>query len=126
MLHRKERVVSLLQEELNKILTKEAEFPLGAIVTVMRIELVQEDKRAVIWVSIFPARFRDSVLKQLKSMTPMIGGMMVRKLHMQHVPTLEFRLDEGNEYADNINRLLDSLPPEEREPIEEQGDPTGA
>ncbi len=115
MLHRKERVVSLMQEELNNLLHKEAEFPLGAIVTVMRIELVQEDKRALIWVSIFPAKFRESVQKQLKSMTPMFGGMLLRRLHMQHVPVLEFRLDEGNEYADNINRLLDSLPPEERQ-----------
>ncbi len=114
MLHRKERVVSLMQEELNKLLTKEAEFPLGAIVTVMRIELAQEDKRALVWVSIFPAKFRESVQRQLKAMTPMLGGMLVRRLRMQFVPVLDFRIDDGNEHADEINRLLDSIPLEER------------
>lgn len=124
MLHRKERVVSLMQEELNRLLTKEAEFPLGAIVTVMRVELAEEDKRALVWVSIFPAKFRVSVQKQLKAMTPMLGGLLVRRLRMQHVPILDFRIDEGNEHADEINRLLDSIPPEERGIGEGEEQPT--
>ncbi len=120
-MYRKQRVESLLREELNKLLKKEAEFPLGAMVTVMRVELQDEGEQATVWVSIFPKKFEQSIQKQLGRMTPMFGGMLVKRLRMQYVPKIHFRIDNSNETADEITRLLDALPPEDRQPPETEG-----
>jgi len=104
--HKKERLEELLHQELNRLFLKETEFPLGAMVTLMRVELNPDASAAVASVSIFPAKYVDSVMKQLKKTSPFFLHRLIRRLKMHSVPAIFFKHDESNEQLAEIDRLL--------------------
>ena len=109
MPHYKERIESVIQEEMGWILLKEAEFPMGAMVTIMRAELSKDEEHITLWVSVLPAQFRDSVERQLKRMTLYLGEKLSKRVRMRFVPRIQFALDTGNDRIEEVDALLDTM-----------------
>ena len=65
MNHRPERVQSLIQEELSKIVVREIEFPEGALATITSVEVEKKLEWAKVLVSVIPSSVAAKVMQSL-------------------------------------------------------------
>jgi ribosome-binding factor A len=106
---RLDKVSSLIKEETSSFLQKNAkDFFGGAIISVSVVRVSADLSIAKIYVSIYGTKDNDKVFEHLKSQTKVIRGTLGKKLgkQLRKVPEFKFFLDDSNDYADNIERLL--------------------
>lgn len=106
MYSRSERVQSLIQAELSKIILKEVEFPIGVLVTIASIDLDKKMERAIIGVSVIPGDKAEIALKMLTNRTGYLQMLLLKQINIKPMPQLIFRMDKGYEHAANIEKLL--------------------
>lgn len=105
MTHRKERLNSLIREELSKIIVKELEFD-GALVTITEVETSDDFDAAIINVSILPVEKDKAVLKILESKAGQLQYLLIKKLKMRSCPRIKFKIDAGLANAAKIEKIL--------------------
>ncbi|MBU1148932.1 30S ribosome-binding factor RbfA [Patescibacteria group bacterium] len=105
--HRLSQVNKLIQEEFNLIVLREVEFPGSYLVTVEKVETAPDLKHCLIWLSVLPINFRKEAMALLKKNQRKIQSMLFKKMFLKFVPKISFRIDESEEKADRINRILD-------------------
>ena len=103
------KVNSLLQQEISKILLKELEMPEGSLITVTKAEATSDLKEAKIWVSIYPFKKRKKILVNLQKNKGKIQFLLNRKLSMRPLPRINFKIDDNEEQANEIEEILNKL-----------------
>lgn len=106
MYQRYQRVSSLIRKELNNIILKEVEFPLGVLVTITDVDVQKDLDYAVVNVSIFPSGKNQEVLKILVRNQRRLQHLLLLKINIRPMPEIRFRLDEGLEKAAEIEKKL--------------------
>ena len=106
---RLKKIESLLTEDLSEMFrrfTKE-NMP-GVMISVSKVSVTPDLAAARVWLSMFPVGDKESLLKQLKSMTPQFRGELGNKVRHQlrKVPELEFFIDDSIDYIETIDREL--------------------
>ncbi len=104
--HRREKVESLIQHELSAILAREIDFPLGALVTLNRVEVTPDLAIAKVGVGVIPKESEENVLAILSKLRGYIQKLLTRKMNIKPMPQIEFELDRGSENAARIDQLL--------------------
>jgi ribosome-binding factor A len=94
MAFRHERGEELIKQEVANIILRDLDFPVGALVTVMRVSISPEFTHARVFVSTFPDEFSDRVLEILNKNIYHIQKLLDRKLKMRPIPQLIFRNDK--------------------------------
>ena len=105
MQHKQERLASLIQDELSKIVPKELEFE-GALVTITRVEISSDLKYADINFSAFPSSKNKDALKVLEDNVGHLHHLLLKRVRMKTVPFIRFKIDEGAEKAANIEKIF--------------------
>jgi ribosome-binding factor A len=98
-----------VQKDLGEIFQRQSAGMLhGSMVTVTRARMSPDLSLAKVYISIFPADKRDSVLEtinlQVKSIRHELGKRVRNQLRI--VPELAFFIDDSLDYIENIDRLL--------------------
>lgn len=106
---RQKKVSRLIQKELSVIFQKLVSELLGNVMVTITIVRVSPDlANANIFISIFPAKNPQELLKVIKNNQPIIrkklGSQVKNQLRI--VPDLQFFLDDSAAYAEELNRLL--------------------
>lgn len=109
MSRRTEQVSSLLKEVVGEYLTEHVEFEPGTLVTVTRVDTPPDLNNATVYVSILPDNRKGSALEILRKLTGRMDKALFHKMAMKKVPRLHFRIDEQELYAQEIDRILDTL-----------------
>lgn len=109
MSQRIEQLNSLIQQEVATIISREIEFPSGMFVTVSRAIVADDAESAKVWFSVLPALHQQDALELLNSRIADIQSILNKKLVMKFVPKLTFLIDETNEKADAITKVLDMV-----------------
>lgn len=104
--YRAGRLESLLREELNNLLGKNFESPVGSLVTITSIDIYNGGQNARVGVSILPAKFVEGVIKNLNKYAPELHYDLIRKINIRTVPRLEFYVDTGADNASNIEKIV--------------------
>lgn len=91
--HRKEKISSLIQAELGKIIERDLEFD-GAIVTVTAVEISDDLSQAKIKLGVFPKEEELAVLKVLEGERRHLQFKLLRKINIKPMPTIKFEIDE--------------------------------
>jgi ribosome-binding factor A len=104
--HRPLRVGSVIREELAKILLKEVDFPLGAIVTITDVVVDSRMDWSDILVSVIPGEKADEALKVLHRATGHLHHVLIRKMNIRPMPRIRFKLDPGPEKAAIVEKIL--------------------
>lgn len=102
---RHQRVESLIREELNKILLKEAEFD-GALVTVTAVAVQKDLDYANISISVIPVEKNEEVLKLLEANRRRLQHLLYEKIHIKPMPEIRFKSDLGMEKAAEMERAF--------------------
>ena len=122
MKHRQERVASLIQEELSKIISRNIDFT-GSLVTITKVEIDEKLIQAIVNFSVLspcagcPARSFEqcaegapqnsqSVLKILEKNRRHLQYLLMKKINIKPMPQIVFKIDKGLEKAAEVEKLL--------------------
>jgi ribosome-binding factor A len=113
MSRRTERVQSLIRHELGQILQQEIKDPrIAGLVSVTNVDVSPDLRRARVYVSIFGSDDAQEHAKEaLNSAKSFLRHELGHRLDLRYAPELELHIDHSMAYADEVNRILKSLPP---------------
>jgi ribosome-binding factor A len=101
---RHQRVESLIQKELNKIILREIEFPAGVLVTITEVVIQKDLDFATINFSVIPVQRSNEVLEMLSRAQRRLKHLLYEKIHIKPMPELRFKIDYGMEKAAEIEK----------------------
>lgn len=104
MSYRLEKFTSTLQQALGEILTRDSLNPDFKLVSIVRVQLGRDLKKATVAVAC-PLGNADQVLLQLNRSRGFIKRQLDRKMILRRMPELEFVKDEAQEIEHIISRL---------------------
>jgi ribosome-binding factor A len=108
---RQKKVSRLIQKELAEIFIKKgSELSHGNLVSVTKVRISPDLSSARVYISVFPAKNQEEVLKTVHDHNPRIRHDLGQKIRTQLriVPDIIFLIDDSLDYIDNIDRLLKS------------------
>lgn len=108
MKKRQEKVNSLLEREISKLLVRGRLEGVSGLLTITRVEVSADLRQAKVFFSIL-GQNAEEVAEVLKDHVYEIQGELNRKLVMKRLPRLVFVPDHSGEYADHISKLIHEL-----------------
>jgi len=121
MSHRPQQVASLIQEELNVIISHELEFP-DLLVTITGVKVDDKLSRAIVSFSVLSfcggcpmanschdiktSKDFESALKILEKNRSRLQYLLIKKINIKPMPKIEFKADRGLEKAAEVEKLL--------------------
>jgi ribosome-binding factor A len=106
---RSQRVSDLLREEIADIIFFKLKDPRIGFLTVTGVDVTDDLKIAVVYVSILKEEEKQSTLDILNAAKSFIRAELSKRLKMKFIPTVDFRLDTSIEYGNRIEQLLDEI-----------------
>ena len=104
--HRPQRISSLLREELNKLILRYIEMPVGSLVTITEIKVLDDLSEAIVKFSTIPSEKSEEALKILDKAKFDLQYKLLKKMRIKNVPKLSFQIDHGMEHAAKIEKAL--------------------
>lgn len=102
---RSERVGSVIQEELGKMISREIELA-GGLVTIIDVAVDKKMERARVGVSVLPAKLETVALRLLNMKIGEFQHALNRKMQIRPMPLISFTIDHGYENAAAIEKKL--------------------
>ena len=103
--HRPERVGSVIQIELSKMIIREIELS-GGLITVVEVAVDKKMEHARAHVSVIPESLEAVALRKLNMKIGEFQHALNHKMGIRPMPLVSFVLDHGNEHAAKIDKLL--------------------
>lgn len=103
---RTRRVAELIQEEIGRLMIHEFQDPASGLVTVTRVEVTADLLQARVFLSVFGGDAQ-AFLDRLEKSKGHIRKTLASRIKLKYNPALFFSLDEGPEYAEKIDRLIE-------------------
>lgn len=106
---RSQRVSDLLREEIADIIFFKLKDPRIGFLTVTGVDITDDLKIAVVYISILREEEKKSTLEILQSATKFIRSELSKRLKLKFIPSIDFRLDTSAEYGSRIEQLLQQI-----------------
>lgn len=105
------RVADQVRMEVAEILSRKIKDPRVQFVTVTDVQMTADLKIARIYVStLAPEQYDQQTAPGLKSAVGFIRTEVGRRLNLRYTPEIVFYQDTSAEYANRMEKILDSLP----------------
>ncbi len=108
--HRQKKIGGILQEDLVDVLQGAATKGgmRGVIISVSKVNVTADLSIAKVYLSIFPNKEAEELLKGIRSNTPLIRHELAQrtKNQLRRMPNLEFFIDDSLEYIERIDKSL--------------------
>lgn len=108
--HRQKKIGGILQEDLVDVLQGAATKGgmRGIIISVSKVNVTADLSVAKVYLSIFPNKEAEELLKGIRSNTPLIRHELAQRTRHQlrRMPNLEFFIDDSLEYIERIDKSL--------------------
>ena len=111
--NRIDKVNSLIQEELGKIILKEIEFPQGSLVTLTRVETSVDLANSRIYIAVLPQENVKRVLEILGKMIFVLQKTLNKRLKMRPIPKIRFVEEKQTGSVARIESLLEQIKDQE-------------
>ncbi len=116
--NRQRKIAGVLQKDLVDVLQKAAQDGMkGILISVSKVHVTSDLGIAKVYLSIFPSKNRDEIVKGVQSNTPLIRHEMARRTRHQlrRMPELLFFGDDTVDYIEEIDKSLNG---QDENPIE--------
>ena len=113
MSNRLEKVNSLLQKEIGKIILRDFDFS-GRIVTLTHVNTTPNLIETRVYISVFPDTTVNQVIKTLNSAVVVIQQQVNKKLNMRPIPRIIFIKDDEIKQASRVEEILETLKKQEK------------
>lgn len=110
--NRLKRLNSLLQKELYFLIKDELKDPrIKGMITICEVDVAQDLKTAKIYVSIYGASEEDTnkTITALRNSSGFLRALLLKKLDIRCIPSINFELDTSMEHGDKVNRILKQI-----------------
>ena len=108
------RVADQIRMEVAEILPRKVKDPRVQFVTVTDVKMTADIKIARVYVTtLAPEHFEQQTAPGLKSAVGFVRTEVGRRLNLRYTPEIVFYQDTSAEYAQRIEKILDSLPHED-------------
>jgi ribosome-binding factor A len=104
MKFRKERLSSLLVRELGEMISRQIEFPGGALVTLTGAEISPDLKTAKIKFAVFPSEKKKEAERELGKSRVSLQSQLFKRIKMFSLPQISFEYDRGAENAAAVEK----------------------
>ena len=106
MSYRKDKLESLLQEEMSSIFLMKLKDPAFSLITVTKVRISPDLKIAKTYISVYDKPKRDTVLEKLKEIKGFIRSELAQRVKMRFVPDLQFYIDDTLDYVEKMENLF--------------------
>ena len=104
---RPDRVADQLRQELAELIAREVHDPGVGFLTITYVKVTPDLQQArVYYTTIGDEKARKETDRALNRTIPFLRRRLGRRLHLKHVPTLDFFYDESIERQDRIERIM--------------------
>lgn len=108
--NRQKKIGGVLQQDLAEVLQqymKDAGVT-GTLISVSKVKVPTDLSTAKAYLSIFPAKNAQDIIKELKEIKPQIKHQLAQrtKNQLRRMPDLEFYLDDSLEYIEKIEKSI--------------------
>jgi ribosome-binding factor A len=103
---RSQRVESLIQAQLSRILIREVEFPEGSLVTIVSVDVDKKLDRAKVGLSVIPSSAAKSALYTVTTRVGELQFLLAKTINIKPMPRLIFQIDRGPENAAEVEKRL--------------------
>jgi ribosome-binding factor A len=107
--NRIDKVNSLLEHEISKIIQREISFPDNILATLTHVKATANLIEAKVYISVFPEEKADEAMKTLKKEVYSIQQEINKKLNMRPIPKIIFVIDKKEAEANRVEELLAQL-----------------
>lgn len=122
---RSDRVAGEIMSEVATIIRNDMKDPrVGGFVSLTRVALNKDLKRANIYVSVYGSEAdKSSTIEALRNGAGFVRSLIGKRLRIRHAPEINFVLDDSIEYSAMINeKLKEVLPEPDDDPVDEIND----
>lgn len=107
---RQAKISRLLQKELSEIFRQQTAKTNGVIVSVSGVRVSPDLSIAKVYLSIFPPEKSQEIMANIEASNKTVRYELAEKVRFQlrKVPELQFYIDDSLDYAENIDKLLNS------------------
>ncbi|MFZ5982264.1 MAG: ribosome-binding factor A [Patescibacteria group bacterium] len=109
MSERIQKINDLVRAHLNEIILKEVSLKSGVFATIAKVDTTSDLRYTRVFVSIFPEKEIDYVIKTFEKEIYRIQGALNKKLSMRPLPKIEFKVDLTESKAEEIEKLLKEI-----------------
>lgn len=80
----------------------------GKLISVTIVRVTKDMSIARIYISIYPSKFKNDIINDIKSIGKSIRGELGRRIgkNIRIIPELEFYIDDSLDYIEHIDELL--------------------
>lgn len=120
---RQQRFAGVIQEDLADIFLKDGNAWLGGnFITITKVRVTPDLALARVFLSFLDPKSAPTALKNIQKHASEIRYKLGQKIknHARIVPTLEFFIDDTNEYVAHMDKLFDEISKEPRQPDSEE------
>jgi ribosome-binding factor A len=103
------KINKLIKQHLGEILARELSIKPGLFLSVAKVDTSSDLRYTRISISVFPFKEADYAMKTLKKEAYVLQGALNKKLQMRPLPRLMFILDNTEEEADKIEKILTQI-----------------
>jgi ribosome-binding factor A len=111
---RQKQVSSVIKETLGLQILETFRDSINALVTVSKVEMTKDLKKAYIYLSFFGQEDKDLVLTKIKNKSGYLRKTVASKTKLKYNPELIFFLDLSPEYEEKIDRLIKAVNKDEK------------
>lgn len=108
--NRQKKIGGILQQDLAEVLQGAATRGglKGVLISISKVNVTSDLSIAKVYLSVFPNKEADELLKGIRSNTPLIRHELAQrtKHQLRRMPNLEFFIDDSLEYIDRIEKSL--------------------
>lgn len=107
--HRRSKMASILQQELNRSIAKHVQWKPGILITVTKVVVTTDLQYADAYVSVLPEGERNYVMRTLEHEQRVVQQELFSRLGKKVTPTVRYVSDQGGEQQSRIDQLLDTI-----------------
>lgn len=113
-INRIDKVNSLLEHEIGKIIQKDFDFPINTLTTLICVKTTSNLIESRVFISVFPDNRGKEVVDGLNRSVYSIQKKINKLLNMRPVPRIKFYLDLTQKTAGKVEELLAELKNQEK------------
>ncbi len=107
--NRQKKIAGIIQKDIAELLQNDARSGMkGVIISITKVNVTSDLSQAKIYVSVFPQKDRDTVIKGIQEHTSQIRYELAQrtKNQLRRMPELLFFIDDTLDYIESIDNAL--------------------
>ena len=103
------KVNSLIAQQLGQIISSDIDLPSGTIVTITEVQTSPDLRHAKVFLSVLPEEKQRETMSILINNVKLLQQTLNEKITLRVIPKLRFFIDETEQEAMELERLLDEI-----------------